>query len=227
MSRSALVRCLDLFPNALAHGYGMTEASGMVAVLGPEERHGDGHRLWPAGRPIAGVELEVCDPNTGARLPAGRTGEVWIRSDHLMAGYWHDPEVTRAVLPGDGWYRTGDGGRLDADGYLYLTDRLQDRIISGGTDVYPAEVERVLAELPGVADVAVIGVPDECWGEVPKAVVVAAAGHTVDEAELLAHCKRHLTPEQCPRSVDVVAHLPRNVAGKVTKKDLYPRYWRR
>jgi acyl-CoA synthetase (AMP-forming)/AMP-acid ligase II len=225
MSIRALRRCLTLFPGALVHSYGMTEIGGPATVLGPARRLDELRRSRSAGRPIAGVELEVRDPNTGAPVPTGRTGEVWIRTGQLMAGYWQDPEATEAAVAEDGWYRTGDGGLLDPDGYLHLTDRIQDRIISGGTDVYPAEIEGVLAELPCVGDLAVIGVPDERWGEVPKAVVVAAEGHTVDEATLLAHCRRHLASVKCPRSVDVVDTLPRNAAGKVVKKDLYRRYW--
>jgi acyl-CoA synthetase (AMP-forming)/AMP-acid ligase II len=223
--RSTLRDCVSLFPDALVHAYGMTEVCGVATVLGTGERLDHRHRLSSVGRPIAGVEVQVRDPNTGAPLPSGRPGEVWVRTAHLMAGYWRDPEATEAAITEGGWYRTGDGGLLDAHGYLYLTDRIQDRIISGGRYVYPSEVERILAELPSVAELAVIGVPDESWGEVPKALVVAAEGHTVDEAALLAHCRRYLAKEKCPRSVDVVDHLPRNATGRITKKDLYPRYW--
>jgi acyl-CoA synthetase (AMP-forming)/AMP-acid ligase II len=220
-----LHRCVALFPGALVHSYGLAEICGPATALGPDRRLDRLHRMRSAGRPITGVELEVRDPNTGAPLPSGRIGEVWIRTERLMAGYWNDPEATAAAITGDGWYRTGDGGLLDPDGDLYLTDRIQDRIISGGTDVYPAEVERVLVELPCISDLAVIGVPDEREGEVPKVIVVAAEGHTVDEAALLAHCRRHLASVKCPRSVDVVDALPRNAAGRVIKKDLYRRYW--
>jgi acyl-CoA synthetase (AMP-forming)/AMP-acid ligase II len=125
----------------------------------------------------------------------------------------------------DGWLRSGDGGYMDADGYVYVTDRVKDMIISGGENIYPAEIERVLAEHPALQDVAVIGVPDERWGEVPKAVVVAAPGATVDTPKLLAWCRERLASFKCPKSVDIVAELPRNATGKVLKKDLRKPYW--
>ncbi len=142
-----------------------------------------------------------------------------------MAGYLNRPEATADVITDDGWFRTGDIGHLDADGFLYVSDRLKDMIISGGENIYPAEIERVLAEHPTVGDVAVIGVPDEQWGEVPKAVVVAAPGATVDPEALMAYCREQLAGFKCPKSVDLVAELPRNPTGKVLKKDLRAPYW--
>jgi len=135
------------------------------------------------------------------------------------------PEATAAAITPDGWLRSGDGGHLDPDGYVYVTDRVKDMIVSGGENVYPAEIERVLAEYPGIADVAVIGVPDERWGEVPRAIVVAAAGTELDEAAVLAHCREHLASYKCPQAVDVVAELPRNPTGKILKKDLRAPFW--
>jgi len=142
-----------------------------------------------------------------------------------MGGYWNLPEATAAAITGDGWYRSGDSGHLDEDGYLYLTDRIKDMIISGGENIYPAEIERVLAEHPSLAEVAVVGVPDEKWGEVPKAVVVATHGHYVDEARVIAYCRAQLAGYKCPKSVDVVTELPRNVLGKIMKNDVRARYW--
>ncbi|MGI8815248.1 MAG: AMP-binding enzyme [Pseudonocardia sp.] len=142
-----------------------------------------------------------------------------------MAGYWNKPEASASAIGDDGWLRSGDGGHIDADGYIYVTDRMKDMIISGGENIYPAEIERVLAEHPTVGDVAVIGVPDDRWGEVPKACVVAAPGATVDSAELLAYCREHLAAYKCPKSVDVLGELPRNPAGKILKRDLRAPYW--
>ena len=163
--------------------------------------------------------------HSGAPVPTGERGEVWIRTNQLMTGYWNKREATAEAITEDGWYRSGDAGHLDRDGYLYLTDRIKDMIISGGENIYPAEIERVLAEHPSVADVTVVGVPDEKWGEVPRAVVVATAGHTADPAELLAHCRTQLAGYKCPKAVDVVATLPRNATGKVLKKDVRAPYW--
>jgi acyl-CoA synthetase (AMP-forming)/AMP-acid ligase II len=227
MPLPVLRAAMDVFPNVFVQVYGMTEACGVVTTLGPAE-HADReneHRLISAGRPIPGVRIEVRDPSTGEPLPAGREGEICVATEQLMAGYWKRPDATAAAIGDDGWLRSGDGGHLDDDGYLFVTDRIKDMIISGGENVYPAEIERVLAEHPAVADVAVIGVPDDRWGEVPKAVVVAAAGQTVDEAGLLSFCREQLASYKCPKSVDVLDELPRNATGKILKKDLRKPYW--
>jgi acyl-CoA synthetase (AMP-forming)/AMP-acid ligase II len=171
------------------------------------------------------VQIEIRDPATGEPVPTGQAGEVWVRTDQLMGGYWGKPEATAAAITEDGWLRSGDGGHIDADGYLYVTDRIKDMIISGGENIYPAEIERVLAEHPTVGDVAVIGVPDEKWGEVPKAVVVAAPDQTVDPDALIAYAREHLAGFKVPKSVDVVDELPRNPTGKILKKDLRKPYW--
>ena len=227
MPMPVLRACMKVFPNMFAQVYGMTEACGATSMLGPAE-HADTaneHRLLSAGKAITGVEIEIRDVNTEAPVPTGQVGEVWIRTTQLMSGYWNKREATAAAITEDGWYRSGDAGHLDEDGYLYLTDRIKDMIISGGENIYPAEIERVLAEHPSIADVTVVGVPDAKWGEVPRAVVVAAAGHTIDPAELLAHCRTQLAGYKCPKAVDVVTALPRNATGKILKKDVRAPYW--
>ena len=169
--------------------------------------------------------MKVVDPQTLAEVPTGTVGEIWVRSDQHMAGYWGRPEATGETLRADGWLRTGDAGRLDEDGYVFLEDRVKDMVISGGENVYPAEVERVVAEHPAVAEVAVIGVPDEKWGEAVKAVVVAAPGAALDEAAVIAHCRAALAGYKCPKSVDVVDALPRNPTGKILRRELRAPYW--
>jgi acyl-CoA synthetase (AMP-forming)/AMP-acid ligase II len=220
--------CLKLFPRGtMQQVYGMTEQSGVVTILGPED-HEDpavAHRLVSAGKAIHGVEVEVRDPATDQPVPAGQPGEIWVRSEQVMGGYWGNSEATAAAITPDGWYRSGDGGHLDADGYVYVTDRIKDLIISGGENVYPAEIERVLAEHPAIADVAVIGVPDERWGEAPKAVVVLRAGASVEPDELLAWCRGRLAGYKVPKSADVVPELPRNPTGKILKRELRKPYW--
>ncbi|MGI5125552.1 long-chain-fatty-acid--CoA ligase [Pseudonocardia sp. CA-107938] len=220
--------CLKLFPGVMHQVYGMTEACGVVSSLGPEDHDESpavAHRLTSAGKPIHGVEIEIRDPATGEPVPVGTAGELWVRTEQLMAGYWQKPEATEAAITADGWLRSGDGGYVDEDGYFYVTDRIKDMIISGGENIYPAEIERVLAEHPTVGDVTVIGVPDEKWGEVPKAIVVPAPGQTVDPEALLAWCREQLASFKCPKSVDVIDELPRNPSGKVLKKDLRKPYW--
>jgi acyl-CoA synthetase (AMP-forming)/AMP-acid ligase II len=220
-------QCLELFPVGFYQVYGMTEMSGVFSVLGPADHRDAAHpeRLLSAGRPVAGAEVRVVDPATGKDLGPGEVGEFWVLSDQHMAGYWGKPEATAETLLPDGWLRTGDAGYQDEGGYLYISDRVKDMIISGGENVYPAEVERVVAEYPGVADVAVIGVPDDKWGEAVKAVVVAAPGATVDEAGVIAHCRAALAGYKCPKSVDLVDTLPRNPTGKILRRELRAPYW--
>jgi acyl-CoA synthetase (AMP-forming)/AMP-acid ligase II len=182
-------------------------------------------RLTSAGLPIRGVEMRVVDPLSLEDLPVGEPGEVWFRTAQTMRGYLGRPEATAEAKTTDGWLRTGDVGRLDDGGFVYIVDRLKDMIISGGENVYSPEVENVLAAHPAVGEVAIIGVPDERWGEVVKAVVAPAAGASVDPGELIAFARERLAHYKCPQSVDVVEALPRNPAGKVLKRELRRPYW--
>jgi len=219
--------CLKLFPGVMHQVYGMTEACGVVSSLGPED-HDDPsvqHRLVSAGTPIHGVEIEIRDPATGEPVSTGEPGEIWVRTEQLMSGYWGKPDASAVAITSDGWLRSGDGGHVDADGYVYVTDRINDMIISGGENIYPAEIERVLAEHPDVTDVAVIGVPDDQWGEVPKAIVVASPGMEINGEALLQYCRERLAGFKCPKSVETREELPRNLTGKVLKKELRKPYW--
>ena len=207
--------------------YGLTETTGGVIQLRPEDHDADGarqHLLRSAGRPLPWVEMRIVDPVSGDECAAGAVGEVWLRAPNVMAGYYNRTEETAGALMPDGWLRTGDGGYCDDDGYLFLTDRIKDMIVSGGENVYPVEVEEVLSQHPGVADVAVIGVADERWGEVVTALVVPAAGAAVDADELVGFARRTLAGYKLPRSVHFVADLPRSAAGKVLKRELRARY---
>jgi acyl-CoA synthetase (AMP-forming)/AMP-acid ligase II len=221
-----LRECLEVFDAGLFQIYGMTEVSGALCVLGPADHRDTTHpeRLRSAGRPMPGNELRIVDPATGHEQPAGAVGEVRVRSPQVMSGYWGRSEATAEALA-DGWLHSGDAGRLDDDGYLFIEDRVKDMIISGGENVYPAEIERILVEQPGVADVAVIGVPDDRWGEVPKAMVIAEDGATLDTDALLQACRARLAGYKCPKSFDIVTALPRNASGKVLKHELRKPYW--
>jgi acyl-CoA synthetase (AMP-forming)/AMP-acid ligase II len=197
----------------LSQGYGMTELSGNAVFLGPDEHRraagGDDRMLRAAGRPAPGVEMRL----------APESDEILVRAAQVFAGYHHDAGASAAALA-DGWLHTGDVGHIDSDGLLTLVDRLTDEIVSGGENVASREVDDVLHRHPGVADVAVIGVPDARWGEQVVAVVVPRPGETVDEGELLALCRTHLAGFKTPRTVWFCAELPRNAAGKVLKQQL-------
>ncbi|HNN47691.1 MAG TPA: AMP-binding protein, partial [Marmoricola sp.] len=165
------------------------------------------------------------DPATLEEVPTGEHGEIWMRTPQLMKGFLNKPEATAEVITQDGWFRTGDMGKVDDGGYVYVQDRLKDMIISGGENIYSPEIERVLAEHPAVMEVAIIGVPDERWGEVVKAVVSLNEGHSATEDELIEYCKEHLASYKCPKSVDIIDLLPRNPTGKILKRDLRQPYW--
>ena len=205
--------------------YGMTETSGTIVALDPEDHVPEGSpRMRSVGKPLAGVEIKVID-EAGHEVPTGTVGEIATRSSKNMRGYWNNPEATAATIDAEGWLRTGDAGYLDADGYLYIHDRVKDMIISGGENVYPAEVENALYSHPKVADVAVIGVPDAKWGEAVKACVVVKAGEELGEAELIAHARERIAGYKCPKSIDFVAALPRNPSGKILRRELRAPYW--
>ncbi|MCW2774541.1 MAG: long-chain-fatty-acid--CoA ligase [Nocardioides sp.] len=207
--------------------YGLTEVAGVATHLLPEAHRDPDHpeRLVSAGQPIDEMEVRVVDPGTLEDVPAGEHGEIWLRTPQLMKGFLGKAEETAAVITADGWFRTGDMGRQDAAGFVYVEDRLKDMIISGGENIYSPEIERVLAEHPAVMEVAIIGVPDDRWGETVKAVVSLTPGTQAAEDELIAYCREHLAHFKCPRSVDIVDALPRNPTGKILKRELRAPYW--
>jgi acyl-CoA synthetase (AMP-forming)/AMP-acid ligase II len=159
-------------------------------------------------------------------VPQGEVGEVWIRGSSLMTGYWNRADATAEAINAQGWFKSGDAGYLDSDGYLFIHDRVKDMIISGGENIYPAEVENALFSHPGVADVAVIGVPDERWGEAVKAVIVKVPGTDVTPEALIAHARERIAAYKVPKSVDFIEALPRNPTGKILKRVLREPYWK-
>ena len=234
ISEEVLVGAMKLFGCEFVQVYGLTETTGGVTVLGPEDHDPGGpraHLLRSAGRPWADVKFRIVDAESGKDLPDGEVGEIWCWTMQNMKGYWRNGEATAEVYPegrdenGLGWFRTGDAGYLK-DGFLYIHDRVKDMIVSGGENVYPAEIENVLMSHPKVADAAVIGVPSEKWGETVKAIVVDPPdGGATDEA-LLAWCRERLAGYKCPTSVDRIEALPRNPSGKILKTELREPYWK-
>ncbi|MCD9199874.1 long-chain-fatty-acid--CoA ligase [Aeromicrobium wangtongii] len=227
MPESVLRDATSVLGCKFLQSYGLTESTGGVTILMPEDHDVTGatsHRLRSVGRPMANVPVRIVDPVTLEDLPAGERGEVLIGGGHVMRRYWRDPAATAATLTPDGWLRSGDGGSFDEDGYLYLHDRLKDMIVSGGENVYPAEVESILTGHPDVAQAAVVGVPSQTWGESPIAVVVRVPGATLTEAELIAWSREHMAHFKCPISVAFVDELPLNASGKLLKTELRSTY---
>lgn len=199
----------------LAQGYGMTETSPSSVFLDPADAM---RKIGSAGKALLHTEVRVVRDD-GTDAGPGEVGELWTRGPNITPGYWGKPEATAASFV-DGWFRTGDAARADDEGYLYIVDRWKDMYISGGENVYPAEVENVLHRLDGVADAAVVGVPDPKWGEVGTAVVVRAAGSDLGAADVVAHCRANLARFKVPARVEFVDELPRNATGKVLKREL-------
>ena len=201
--------------------YGLTESTGGFTLLGPADHvpaEDLAHRLRSAGRPMRGARVRVVDPVSLEDCPVGQRGEVLVAGSRIMKGYWRKPEQTAEVMAPGGWLRTGDGGSFDADGFLYLHDRLKDMIVTGGENVYPAEVESVMTGHPAVAEVAVVGVPSAEWGESPYAVVVLRSDAEVSEAELIAWVRDRLARFKCPVGVSFVPSLARTASGKLQKQ---------
>ncbi|WP_286689908.1 AMP-binding protein [Aeromicrobium sp. REDSEA-S38_B2] len=207
--------------------YGMTEMGGVVTILDDAAHRDEDHpeRLVSAGRPIPGVELRVVDVATLRDVEPGQAGELWWRTEQSTVGYLGRPDATAELLQDGGWLRSGDIGRVDDGGFVFIEDRVKDMIITGGENVYSPEVERVLAEHPAVLETAVIGVPDDTWGESVKAVVAFRPEHQIDPQELIDYARERLAHYKAPKSVDVVEALPRNPSGKILKRDLRKGYW--
>jgi fatty-acyl-CoA synthase len=222
-----LQHALEVFDCAIYQGYGMTELGGSCCYLTEADHRkalaGRADLLLSAGRPLPGSEVRVVGPDDEP-LPAGVTGEIVVRGEQLMSGYWQMPEATAETLRG-GWMHTGDAGYFDEDGYLFIRDRIKDMIVSGAENIYPAEIEGVLYKHSGVAEVAVIGVPDPRWGETVMAVIVPRGESGATPEELEAFCREHLGGFKVPRRYEFLEALPRNAAGKIMKRELRERHW--
>jgi acyl-CoA synthetase (AMP-forming)/AMP-acid ligase II len=229
MSVEKLKQAIEIIGPVMMGGYGQTEAPASISYLPPDEHFVDGNiatdeRLSSVGHPNPLISVEIMN-DANEIVAQGETGEICVRGDLVMKGYYKAPEKTAEAII-NGWLHTGDVGHIDAAGYLHITDRKKDMIISGGFNVYPSEVEQVLWGHPAVQDCAVIGVPDEMWGEAVKAVVELNSGQEASADELIALCKEKLGSVKAPKSIDFVAALPRSPIGKVLKKDLREQYWK-
>lgn len=211
----------------LTQGYGLTETSAAVTALFPEDHHpapGRERQVGSVGKALPGVEVKIVSPETGQEVPVGERGEVWVRGSRVTPGYWNRPEENARAFSEDGWFATGDGGSMDEEGYLYLHDRIKDMIVTGAENVYPAEVESALTAHPGIAEIAVIGIPSEKWGESPYAIAVRRPGSDLTEDELIAWARDEIAHYKCPVGVTFVDVLPRNPNGKLLKRVLRDQY---
>ena len=232
ISEEVLVGGMEAMGCDFCQVYGLTETTGGITQLDAEDHDPGGpraHLLRSAGKPVPNTEIRIVDAD-GNDIPDGEVGEIWIKSPQNLKGYYADEGATAKAFPegrgedGLGWFATGDAGYL-LEGYLFIHDRIKDMIVSGGENVYPAEIENVLMKHDGIADAAVIGVPHEKWGETVKAIVVRAGdeGHSNDE--IIAYCRENLAHYKCPTSVDEIDVLPRNPSGKILKTELRKPYW--
>lgn len=227
-----LIDAMRTFKCDFLQVYGLTETTGAITYLRADDHDPDGprkHLLRAAGKAGRAVEIRIVDAVTGKDCPDGEVGEVWLRSRQNMAGYWRNPKATEQAFPEGrdekgGWFRSGDAGYL-REGYLYIHDRIKDMIISGGENIYPAELENMLMQHPAIVDVAVIGVPDDKWGEAVKACVVLKSGASASAAEIIGFSRDRMAHFKCPKSVDFFEALPRNPSGKLLKYVLRQPYW--
>ncbi len=228
ISEAVLRQAIDVFKCGFLQGYGMTETTAAATYLMPKDHEralaGQSDLLLSAGRPLLGTEIRIVDDHDEP-VPVGSLGEVCIRGPQVMRGYWNRPDASEEALRG-GWMHTGDAGRLDDAGFLYIQDRVKDMIVSGAENVYPREIEEVLFAHDAVADAAVIGIPDEKWGEAVLAFIVKSAGADASADDLLEYCRSRLAGYKQPRQLEFVDELPRNASGKVLKKDLREPYWK-
>jgi long-chain acyl-CoA synthetase len=227
ISEDVLKRAIGALGCHFIQGYGLTESGGACVWLLPADHDPDGpnrHRLRSAGRPVPGIDVLVVEPDSGEPVEQGCVGEILVRGSQTMAGYWRMPEKTAEVMRPDGYLHTGDVGYFDSDGYLYIHDRMKDVIISGGENIYPAEVENALMAHPDIADVAVIGVPHPRWGEVGMALVVTGQ-RSITAEEVIEFARSQLAHYKCPAQVSFVDTLPRNPSGKILKRELRELFW--
>jgi len=215
-----------MFPDSKVYqGYGMTESSSVLTFLGYEEHQKRAENVRSVGRPVPGVELSIQDAE-GRILSAGERGEVCAKSGNFMTAYWNKPEATQDAFK-DGWYHTGDAGYMDEDGYLYLVDRVKDMIVSGGENIYSVEVENAISTHAAVAQVAVIGIPHDIWGEAVHAIVVRHSGADASEEEIISHARETIAGYKVPKSVEFRKEpLPLSGAMKVLKRELREPFWK-
>jgi acyl-CoA synthetase (AMP-forming)/AMP-acid ligase II len=224
IAEDLLVKAKDVFGCKFSQLFGLTETSGAGTWLAPEDHDPAKKKLRSCGKPLPGLQLRIVD-GAGKDVPVGDVGEIILKGPTIMKGYWNKPEATAKSIV-NGWFYTGDAGYLDKDGFVFIHDRVKDMIVSGGENIYPAEVENAVFGHPAVADVAVIGVPDEKWGEAVKAMVVLKPGAEATSADIIGWARDRIAGYKLPKSVDFIQALPRNPSGKILRRELREPFWK-
>jgi len=227
ISVAVLERLIEKLPGCgLVQAWGQTELAPLATILRPEHHIVGGPKLRSAGRATYGVRIKIVDVNDN-EVPQGDVGELVVKGPNTMLGYWNKPEQTSAALK-DGWVYTGDAGRMDEEGFVYIADRVKDMIVTGGENVFSAEVENAVSSHDDVADVAVIGIPSDKWGESVHAIVIAREGAGVSEADIIEHTKKLIAGYKCPKSVEFrTDQFPLSGANKVLKTELRKPFWKK
>ena len=223
IAEDLLVNAQKTFKCDFVQVYGLTETTGCATHLPAADHAQERGKLRSCGKPNTGVEIKIVDEND-REVPVGQVGEILIKAASNMKGYWNNPDATNGAVK-DGWFYSGDAGYADDEGYIFIHDRVKDMIVSGGENVYPAEVENALFSHPDIADVAVIGVPDEKWGEAVKACVVLRSDATLTQEDIITFARELVAGYKLPKSVDFVEALPRNPSGKILRRELREPYW--
>jgi acyl-CoA synthetase (AMP-forming)/AMP-acid ligase II len=223
IAEDTLLSAIDLMNCDFYQVYGLTETTGAITLLSPEDHSIERGKLRSCGKPIPGVEIKIVDENKN-EVPTGEVGEIITKSDLNMKGYWNNDKATSEAF-NNSWFYSGDLGYLDKDGFLFIHDRLKDMIVSGGENIYPAEVENALMSNSLILDAAVVGIPDEKWGESTKAFVVFKKEGEINEEEIINYTKTKIASYKCPKSINFISELPRNPSGKVLRRELRAPFW--
>ncbi len=230
MPEPVIVKAMEILPNCtFYHAYGQTECAPLLTFSGPETHVFEGplaYKFKSCGQAVPGVELKIADEN-GNEVNSGEVGEIYARGPNIMLGYWRQEGLTKKAISEDGWMRTGDGAKMDKDGYVFIVDRVKDMIISGGENVYSTEVENSIYQISGVLECAVIGIPDEKWGEVVHAIVRLKEQESLEEKDIIDHCHKNIAGFKCPKSVSFRNEpMPVSGAGKILKTELRKPFWK-
>jgi acyl-CoA synthetase (AMP-forming)/AMP-acid ligase II len=224
IAEDTVTKAIELMNCGFYQVYGLTETTGAITILSAEDHPVSKGKLRSCGKPLPGVEIKIVGEN-GENLAQGDVGEIVTKSNLNMKGYWNNEKATSESIQNE-WFFSGDVGYFDEDGYLYIHDRVKDMIVSGGENIYPAEVENALMSNPHILDAAVIGIPDKKWGESTKAFIVLDSENSLSEDQIISYAKEKIASYKCPKTINFIRELPRNPSGKVLRRELRDPFWK-